>query len=211
MKVSSNILNVLNTIDSNVCVVVATKYLHYEDMKELFKYNLYDFGENRVDSFLLKYENLKDYNIKWHFIGHLQRNKVKSVVNKIDVLHSLDSISLASLIDKFSDKVLDCFVEVKFSLKDSKHGILKSDLKHFLNELKDYKKINVIGLMTITDIDMTDNEKNNIFNELNILKNKYDLLYTSMGMSSDYLIALNNNATHIRLGSILLEDKDDNL
>ena len=74
----------LNTIPNDVCIVAATKYVDSNQMRKLYENNINNFGENRVDSFLQKYDELKDLNITWHFIGHLQRNKAKSVINKID-------------------------------------------------------------------------------------------------------------------------------
>ncbi len=103
MKLRSDINEFLKTIPSDICVVAATKYVDSTKMIDLYNAGVHDFGENRVDSFLKKYDELKDYDINWHFIGHLQRNKCKDVINKIDYLHSLDSLKLANEIEKYRE------------------------------------------------------------------------------------------------------------
>ena len=96
MKLRNDISNFLETLPRDVTLVAATKYVDAFEMKKMYEVGITNFGENRVDDFLLKYDALKDCpNIKWHFIGHLQRNKCREVINKIDYLHSLDSLKLA--------------------------------------------------------------------------------------------------------------------
>ena len=193
----------------NVVLVAATKYVGVDKMKELLDYNIVNFGENRVDSFLEKYELLKEYDqIKWHFIGTLQTNKVKKIINKIDYLHSLNSYKLASFIDKYRTSPLDCFLEINLTGSSTKTGIIPDEVIDTLNEIKKLKNVNVIGLMTMTEADMTDIEKEQIFERLNTLKNELDKLgfnlnELSMGMSDDYLIAIKCGATFVRLGRIL--------
>lgn len=193
----------------NVVLVAATKYVGVDKMKELLDYNIVNFGENRVDSFLEKYELLKEYDqIKWHFIGTLQTNKVKKIINKIDYLHSLNSYKLASFIDKYRTSPLDCFLEINLTGSSTKTGIIPDEIIGALNEIKKLKNVNVIGLMTMTEADMTDIEKEQIFERLNTLKNElnkigFNLNELSMGMSDDYLIAIKCGATFVRLGRIL--------
>ena len=98
--VREDIDSFIKTIPNNVILVAATKYASIDDMFILLKHGINNFGENRVDSFLNKYNELKNENIIWHFIGHLQRNKCKDIINKIDILHSLDSLELAKIIEK---------------------------------------------------------------------------------------------------------------
>ena len=93
----------------NVNLVVASKYLDSNGILELKSLGICNFGENRTDAFLKKYEELKDKGIVWHFIGHLQTNKAKDVLNKIDFLHSLDSLKLANIIEKTRNEKLKCF------------------------------------------------------------------------------------------------------
>ena len=205
----SNIPQIIKTC-KGVRIVAATKYVGVTEMKELLTYNITDFGENRVDSFLEKYEMLKEYkNIKWHFIGTLQTNKVKKIINKIDYLHSLNSIKLASFIDKYRTSPLDCFLEINLTNSSTKTGINFNEVVDTLKEIQILKNVNVIGLMTMTEAYMSDSDKENVFRMLSEIKfNLNELGFVnikelSMGMSDDYLIAIECAATFVRLGRIL--------
>ena len=98
MKVRSDLKKFLSTIPDNVTLVAASKYVDASEIKKAYELGIANFGENRVDSFLEKFSELSDLDITWHFIGHLQRNKAKDVINKIDYLHSLDSLQIADQI-----------------------------------------------------------------------------------------------------------------
>ena len=200
----------INEIPKNVKIVAATKYVTSKEMMELYNHNIKDFGENRVDSFNQKYEELKNIkDIKWHFIGHLQRNKCKDIINKIDYLHSLDSIDLAKMIEKYRDRPLDTFIEVSINLEENKNGVDYHNIYDFVSELLNYKKINLVGLMMMAIKNDTEDDLNNQFKRLYDLKidleKKFNINipYLSMGMSDDYKYAIKNGATHIRLGRIL--------
>ena len=207
MKIREDIQKFISTIPSNVTLVSATKYVDSSEMRNLFKNGVTNFGENRVDAFLNKYEDLKDLNITWHFIGHLQRNKAKEVINKIDYLHSLDSLKLADEIEKYREKPLPTFVEVSINLEENKNGVPYYELEDFIKSLLKYKKIKLVGLMMMT-IKISE-DKENQFAKLVELKKKIEknlnikIPYLSMGMSEDYLEAIKEGATHIRLGRIL--------
>ncbi len=203
-----NIRNIIRSC-SNVTIVAATKYVDETKMKELLSYGINHFGENRVNDFLRKYEMLEDYDIVWHFIGSLQTNKVKGMINKISYLHSLNSYKLATFIEKYREEALNCFLEVNLTDSSSKTGININEVKKFLLDIKDFSKVKVIGLMTMTEPEQTDEEKFEVFNKLNSLKNELNELgynnitELSMGMSDDYLLAIKANATFVRLGRIL--------
>ena len=207
MKIREDIQKFISTIPSNITLVAATKYVDSTEMRNLFKNGVTNFGENRVDAFLNKYKDLKDLNITWHFIGHLQRNKAKEVINKIDYLHSLDSLKLADEIEKYREKPLPTFVEVSINLEENKNGVPYYELEDFIKSLLKYKKIKLVGLMMMT-IKVSD-DKENQFAKLVELKKKIEknlnieIPYLSMGMSEDYLEAIKEGATHIRLGRIL--------
>ena len=186
-----------------VNLVVASKYIDSSAILELYSLGIKDFGENRSDAFLKKYEELKDTDITWHFIGHLQTNKAKLVINKIDYLHSLDSLKLADIINKNRNDKLKCFVEVHMTDSLTKNGVNKSELTSFLNALKEYEKVEVIGLMTMTEEAQSDEEKYRVFCELKQLANANNLKELSMGMSEDYKLAIKAGATYIRLGRII--------
>lgn len=199
------IKNILKNIGST-CLVAATKYITSEEMKKLYSLGIKNFGENRVESFIKKYDELSSLDVKWHFIGHLQRNKALKIINKIDVLHSLDSLLLASLIEKYRDCPLDVFIELKLTNNQLKSGVKEEDLPLFIEELKKYKKINVLGFMVMTDKDNTLEEKRIIFKKAKYLASLYSYKDLSMGMSDDYQIALEEGATYIRLGRVLFLD-----
>ncbi len=200
----------LKEIPNDVLVVAATKYVTSKEMLELYNHNIKDYGENRVDSFLKKYDELKDYkDIKWHFIGHLQRNKCKDIINKIDYLHSLDSLKLADIIEKEREKPLDTFIEVSINLEETKNGVRYEDIYDFVKELLNYKKINIVGFMMMAIKNDSDTNIENQFLKLKKLKEDVEkkfnikIPYLSMGMSNDYKEAIKAGATHIRLGRIL--------
>jgi pyridoxal phosphate enzyme (YggS family) len=184
-------------------LVVASKYVDSHIIEDLYSLGIKDFGENRVDAFLNKYEELKSYDIRWHFIGHLQKNKAKKVLNKISYLHSLDSLELAKIIEERCNEPLKCFIEVHMTNSETKNGILPSELEAFLHELKKYKKVDVIGLMTMTEENMSDEEKYDVFRNLKELADKFNLKELSMGMSQDYKLAIKAGATYVRLGRII--------
>lgn len=202
-----NIIKLINEVKP-IPIVAATKYINYSLARDLYSYGITNFGENRVDSFLEKFNNLTDLNITWHFIGHLQKNKVKKIINKIDYLHSLDSLDLAKIINEERVDVLPTFIELKLTNNDNKYGIKKEELDDFIKELNKYSKIKIIGFMAMTDLDMTTEEKRNVFREARKLKEKYNLEKLSMGMTDDYKIAIEEGATNVRLGRILFDEED---
>ena len=211
MDLRDDIQEFLTTIPGNITLVAATKYVDANVMKKMLLNGINNFGENRVESFLEKYDALKQYpEIKWHFIGHLQRNKAKDVINKIDYLHSLDSLKLADQIEKYRVAPLDTFVEISINLEDSKNGVPYYEAKSFIKSLLKYKKIHLVGLMMMTIKNSDD--KDNQFAKLYKLKKEIEeelhisIPYLSMGMSDDYLLAIKEHSTHIRLGRILFKE-----
>ena len=184
-------------------IVCASKYVGSDSIRKMYNLGIKDMGENRVQAFLVKYDELKDLDITWHFIGHLQTNKVKEVINKIEYLHSLDSIKLANEIEKYANKKVKCFIEIN-SGEESKSGIDYKDALNFYNELKNYSKIEVVGFMTMAPNTTNESIIKGVFMRLKDFRDSIDKnLFLSMGMSNDYKIALECGATHIRLGSIL--------
>ncbi len=193
----------------NQTIVAATKYVGALEIETLVKLGVSDIGENRVSDFLQKYEALKNLDITWHFIGHLQSKKVKKMIDKIDYLHSLDRLSLAEEIQKHRETPLNCFVQVNISNEDSKYGLPKNNVIDFCKKMQDYDKIHIVGLMGMAELTFDDEAIEKQFQSLVDLKDEVnsalnlDLKYLSMGMSNDYRIAIKVGATHLRLGSIL--------
>ena len=209
--VRKDIKQFLKTIPQNVTLIAATKYVDIDDMKILLESGICHFGENRVDSFIKKHEALKNENITWHFIGHLQRNKAKEIINDIDYLHSLDSLKLADIIEKERKIPLKVFIEISINGEENKNGVSLENTYSFFKEILKYQKIKVVGLMMMAKKSSDTTSLKKQFAKLRELKNdleKYfsiNLPYLSMGMSDDYQIAINEGATHIRLGRILFQ------
>ena len=207
--IREDIKEFLNTLPKDITLVAATKYGDVDDLKDLYSNGVSNFGENRVDAFLNKYEALKDLDIKWHFIGHLQRNKAHLVLDKIDYLHSLDSLELAKVINRYRLSPLNCFVEVSINLEENKNGVPYYEVKDFIKECLQYPKVNIVGLMMMAVSNSSEESLHTQFRKLKELKLDLEkeldisLPYLSMGMSDDYKVAIVEGATHVRLGRVL--------
>ena len=197
----------------DVKIVVATKYITAEQTKEVIDAGLKNLGENRVDSFLEKYEAFKDNEeLVWHFFGVLQTRKVRSVIDKIDYLHSLDNLSLANEINKRRKTPLKCFVQVNISAEANKSGIDETKVVPFIKSLAKYENIEVVGLMAIAKLTFDEDLLNGYYETMKELQEDVKALNLpyapcnelSMGMSNDYKVAIKHGATMIRLGRILL-------
>jgi pyridoxal phosphate enzyme (YggS family) len=204
-------LNMLKKKMKDQKLIAVTKYVGEDEINALLKEGIHDLGENRVQVFLKKEKEFKNKEITWHFIGHLQSKKVKKVVDKIDVLHSLDRMSLADEIQKRSSKVLACFLEVNISGEENKYGLKPDQVLDFYQKIQEYDKIRVVGLMGMAT--HTDNESliKNQFQKLKDLKESFKDIHNldmnlSMGMTNDYEIAIKMGATHLRIGSLLFEE-----
>ncbi|HEY4552573.1 MAG TPA: YggS family pyridoxal phosphate-dependent enzyme [Bacillaceae bacterium] len=198
----------------DIRIVAVTKYVTAERAMEALEAGLLHLGENRDEGLLGKRELLGDKPV-WHFIGTLQSRKVKNVVDKVSYIHSLDRLSLAQEINKRAMVPVKCFVQVNVSGEKSKHGIDPDDLRTFIQELKPYSNIQVIGLMTMAPATEDENTLRACFVRLRKLKEeiqKMDLPYApcdelSMGMSNDFEIAIEEGATFIRLGTALVGEE----
>ena len=207
--VRPDIKEFINTIPQDVTIVAASKYVDEKDIETLLDVGINNIGENRVESFIEKHDKLKHLPIIWHFIGHLQRNKLNKVIDKIDYLESLDSLKLAEMINSKRTKPLKCFVEISINLEENKSGVPYYEAKEFIEKLLQYKNIELVGLMMMAINNSDENSLNTQFAKLRDLRDTLEkelnvsLPYLSMGMSEDYQYAIKNGATHIRLGRIL--------
>ncbi len=212
MEIRKDLTQFINSIPKNVTLVAATKYLDASEMEELYKKGVTNFGENRVEVFLEKHKALKDLDITWHFIGHLQRNKALKVIDKIDYLHSLDSLKLAKIINEHRNNPLKVFVEVSINGEENKDGVSLNDIDEFIANILKLNNIHLVGLMMMSvkssSIQSLDNQFQRLEDLRKHLETRFSITipYLSIGMSDDYLIALKHNATHIRLGRILLDN-----
>ena len=203
--------NLRNKNGDNVKTIAVSKRSTIEEILSVYNLNHKDFGENRVQDLIVKYNKLpKD--IHWHMIGHLQRNKVKDIIEFIHLIHSVDSLRLLDQINKESIKKkikTDILIQVKISKDVSKYGFLTNELDNvFKNYLSNkYRNINILGLMGMATFTDNISQIESEFSLLSSLYNKYskmtNLKYLSMGMSGDYLLALKYNSNMIRLGSAI--------
>ena len=202
-------------------LVAVSKTKPNEAILELYKKGQLDFGENRVQELLPKYEELpKD--IRWHLIGHLQTNKVKYVVPFVHLIHSVDSYKVLKEINKESgkiDRVTDCLLQFKIAEEDTKYGLEWEEAAAMLEnpafrEMKHVRILGVMGMATFTDDEeQVRREFRQLKNIFDRLKEQYfagqeDFREISMGMSDDYLIALREGSTMVRIGSLLFGARD---
>lgn len=192
-----------------VTIVAVTKYVDSQTAEELVQTGVQHLGENRVDKFLEKYQALADYDLTWHLIGSLQRRKVKDVINYVDYFHALDSLKLASEIQKRALHPIKCFLQVNISGEESKHGFRPDQVEEVVQSLKDFDKLMIVGLMTMAPLGASDSQLAEIFKQTDdlrkFLKEKkiknMPMEDLSMGMSGDFPIAIQNGSTFVRIGS----------
>ena len=213
-----NILNQYNKIIQNIedyslnvpiNLIVVTKGRSLADIQKIINVGHIHFGENRVQEGVNKWSGILklNTNIKLHFIGKLQTNKVSDVISNFSFIHSLDNDKLAlkiSLEEKKLKKTLSYFIQVNLGEENQKSGILKKDLPRFVNYCKNDLKLNIIGLMCLPPINKVSDK---YFKELRQLAIDNNLKELSMGMSNDYISAIKNGSTFIRIGSAIFEEK----
>ena len=193
----------------SVSVIAVTKYVDVQTAAALLPLGVRHIGENRVDKFLEKYHALKDFPVTWHLIGTLQRRKVKEVIPFVDYFHALDSLKLAQEIQKRTDHVVKCFLQVNISGEESKHGFSKDELLELLPTLAELDQIEYVGLMTMAPFDADSDELKRIFKETQTLQaeirekqiSNMPMTEMSMGMSRDFKEAIQFGSTFVRIGT----------
>jgi len=196
-----------------VLLVGVTKTFPPEVITAGIELKIFDVGENKAQEFSEKYAIIKD-RVNWHFIGHLQKNKVKYIVGKVKLIHSVDSLSLAEEISKRSEKidiVQDILIEVNVSGEESKFGITPTNIIDLLLNISKLKGIKVKGLMTMAPNVDDELLVRSVFKNLRLLKENINdskieniqMDYLSMGMSQDFKLAILEGANIIRVGSLL--------
>lgn len=193
----------------SVSVIAVTKYVDVETAEALLPLGVHHIGENRVDKFLEKYQALKDRPVTWHLIGTLQRRKVKDVISFVDYFHALDSLKLAQEIQKRTDHVIKCFLQVNISGEESKHGFSKEELLELLPYLAQLDQIEYVGLMTMAPFEADSDELKQIFKKTQELQAEIrekqipnmPMTELSMGMSRDYKEAIQFGSTFVRIGT----------
>lgn len=197
----------------DITLIAVSKTKPLADIEELIAIGVEDFGENKVQELCDKYEHVSKP-VKFHLIGHLQTNKVKYVVDKACLIHSVDSLKLAKEIQKEASKkqiTVPVLIEVNVAKEDSKFGLYVDDVFPFLEEVAQYRNIHVEGLMTIAPFVENPEENREYFRILKqlsldiISKNidNIDMNVLSMGMTNDYKVAIEEGATMVRVGTAI--------
>ncbi|MFC4096990.1 YggS family pyridoxal phosphate-dependent enzyme [Euzebyella saccharophila] len=217
MPIKDNLQSIRSQIPTNITLVAVSKTKPNEDIMEAYETGQRIFGENKVQEMVEKWETLpKD--IEWHMIGHLQRNKVKYMADFVSLIHGVDSLRLLKEIDKRAkacDRVINCLLQMHIAEEDTKFGLDQDELNHLLNSeaFKSMENICIKGLMGMATF--TDNEVQikrefqslkKTFNEVKQLLPECDIL--SMGMSGDYMLAIEEGSTMVRIGSSIFGSRN---
>lgn len=217
MGIKENIEYLKKNIPDDVKLLAVSKTKPLEYLEEAYQCGIRDFGENKVQELVEKYENFhKD--VRWHLIGHLQTNKVKYLVDKVFLIHSLDSVNLLNQIEKVfgkAGKIADTLIQINIGREESKTGIFEEDLENFLVEIEKCDHVSVKGIMVI--IPQGDEESNRryfrktkqIFEGLKAREFKnITMQILSMGMTHDYETAIEEGSTLVRIGTGIFGERN---
>lgn len=212
MSISENIKHIKSQIPEHVTLIAVSKTKPNNMLLEAYQAGQRDFGENYVQELVDKHEQLPN-DINWHFIGHLQSNKVKYIAPFVYLIHGVDSFSLLKEINKHAQKnnrVIDCLLQIYIAKEETKFGLDFNEASYLLNssEFKELKNIRIKGFMAMAS---NTDDVNQIKKEFASLKtfslNYHDLNILSFGMSSDYTLAIEEGSTMIRVGSSIFGER----
>ena len=207
--IAENLKNIKNNLPEHIALVAVSKTKPVEDLQEAYDAGQRDFGENKIQEMTDKYEVLpKD--IRWHMIGHVQRNKVKYMAKFVHLIHAVDSLKLLKEINKRAkneNRKINVLLQLKIAEEDTKFGLAKDDLLEILNQTQSdsFAHVKVVGLMgmaTFTEDEAQIHREFSVLENLfNTIKDEYNFTTLSMGMSGDYHLAQEHGTTMIRVGS----------
>lgn len=222
MSIKENLIDIKKTFIDPNCLLVAVSKTHPEEaIMEAYQAGIRDFGENKVQELVEKAEKLpKD--IRWHMIGHLQRNKVKYMAGFVHLIHGVDSLKLLKEINKQAvkaDRTINCLLQVHIAEEESKFGFDEAELMEMLKDevlptLKNIKIIGLMGMATFTEDELQVLREfeglQSLFEKMKKmdLPDNFDLKELSMGMSGDYLLAQSKGSTMVRIGSAIFGERD---
>ncbi len=213
MICSNEFKKIKGSLPLGVNLLAVSKGHDHGSIRKLSDFGQLDFGESRLQEAIPKKKDLNDLKqLKWHFVGKLQKNKVRGVIKEFNFIHSVDSLSLIERISRISQeeqKIPNIFLQVKLRDDPQKGGFLKQDLLKNWSKIVSLKNIHLIGLMTIPPIALNFDQRKDLFYECRNLANHLELNDCSMGMSNDWQEALDCGATWIRLGSLLFGKRKD--
>ena len=196
-----------DSLPLGVGLIAVSKGHQSESIRKFSDYGQLDFGESRLQEAIPKKNDLNDlHRLRWHFVGKLQKNKVRGVIKEFDFIHSVDSVPLLERISRISQeeqKTPNIFLQVKFRDDPQKGGFLKEDLLESWPKIVSLKNIHLIGLMTIPPIALNLDQRKDLFCECRNLATYLGLQDCSMGMSSDWQVAVEGGASWLRIGSLL--------
>ena len=216
MSITKNLINLKKNLPSDIELIVVSKTRSNEEILEAYNAGHINFGENKVQELVNKHENLPK-EIKWHMIGHLQSNKVKYIAKFIDLIHTVDSVKILKEINKrakIENRIIDCLLQIKIAVEENKFGFNFKEIDEviaFTKELKNIKIRGVMGMATNTDNSFQIKSEFDLIND--IYKKYYSKNFNilSIGMSSDYNIAVSKNSNMVRIGSAIFGKRIKNL
>ncbi len=204
MSIAENLQKIRTQIGEATLIAVS-KGRSCDEILEAYAAGQRDFGENRVQEALAKMEELPR-DIRWHFIGKLQKNKVNKVIGRFALIHSVDSYELAKRISEASRNATPILLEANTSGEATKSGLSPTKWEELFPQVLELKGIEVKGLMTMAPLTDNRNAIRSCFAELRRLRDRLgNIPFLSMGMSNDYLIAIEEGATHVRIGTALFD------
>ncbi|CDD55740.1 MAG TPA: YggS family pyridoxal phosphate-dependent enzyme [Bacteroides sp.] len=205
----------------DVTLIAVSKTKPVSDIEQIYAAGIREFGENKVQEMNDKQKVLPG-DINWHMIGHLQRNKVKYIVDNVAMIHSVDSVRLAEEISKEAVKknvTVDILVEVNVAKEESKFGLYTEDVRQFVEQISKLPGINIKGLMTSAPFVDNPEDNRQYFKKLKDLSvdinakniDNVHMDFLSMGMTNDYVVAVEEGATHVRVGTAIFGHRDYNI
>ena len=207
MILSNEFKKIKDSLPLGVSLLAVSKGHNQESIRNLAIHGQVDFGESRLQEAIPKKHDLIDLNqLRWHFVGTLQKNKVRRVIKEFDFIHSVDSLPLLERISRISEeekKTPNIFLQIKFRTDPKKGGFSKQELLESWSKIVSFKNIHLIGLMTIPPLALNLYQRQELFSECRNLANYLGIKDCSMGMSNDWQEAIAGGATWIRLGSLL--------
>lgn len=220
MSIGENLNSIKKEIGNNVNLIAVSKTKPIEDIEKAYNLGIRDFGENKVQELVEKVEQFEKKDVNWHLIGHLQRNKVKYIVGKVYLIHSLDSIRLLKEIEKRykeEDKIAKVLIQINIGEDENKYGIKEEQLEDMISACEKCNNIKVEGLMAVLPMEDSETcrkhfeEMRKIFDNLKSKNFKnIQMKYLSMGMSGDYKIAIEEGANMVRIGQGIFGKRDYN-
>ncbi len=218
--ICKNLDNIINNIQKacikanrkfeDISIIGVTKNVDIEKIDILKSFGIKTFGENKAQELLQKYDYIKDSS--WHFIGNLQTNKVKQIIDKVDLIQSVNSLKLLNEIDKRAfaiNKKIPVLLEINVAKESSKNGILEEDMSYIIEQVKNFKNITLDGLMCVAPFVENPEQNTQYFRKMRKLfidikdknKDNINMKHLSMGMTNDYIIAIEEGSNMVRIGT----------